>query len=46
MLGLYLVLWGKNREKKEETQKQALKEPLLVDGEDTENGVVSQSDIP
>lgn len=46
MLGLYLVLWGKNREKKEETQREALGEPLLVDGKERENGVVSQSDIP
>ena len=46
MLGLYLVLWGKNREKTVEVQRQALTEPLVgPESKEKEDGE-NTSDIP
>ncbi|GMN46338.1 hypothetical protein TIFTF001_015519 [Ficus carica] len=46
MIGLYLVLWGKNREKREEYQSEPLKEPLIEEeSKEKEDGEI-QSDIP
>ncbi|PON82281.1 Plant-drug/metabolite exporter [Trema orientale] len=45
MLGLYSVLWGKNREKRLENQSEALTEPL-IDPENIEKDEGNISDIP
>lgn len=46
IIGLYLVLWGKNREKRVENESEPLKEPLIEEESKKKEDGEIQSDIP
>lgn len=46
MLGLYLVLWGKNRERRMENQREPFKVPLLDEESIEKQDGEVESDIP